>query len=179
MEAGGLNLYGYVGNGPVMAVDPLGLDYLNLTGEHAFDLVGFNLPGSRDSNILNIIAHGSNISIEDNRSHDGLTKILVPADIITLLNGELGENQYEKINFYSCNSANTAGTGKKSHPYIYPPVPKSFAELVYDLTGIPTSGADGFTFPNYDGSELIFRDYNSSNGSGWGALGVRLHFPSK
>ena len=31
-EAGGLNLYGYVGNSPLMAVDPLGLDWIEYTG---------------------------------------------------------------------------------------------------------------------------------------------------
>jgi hypothetical protein len=159
-----------------MMIDPLGLDWVNLTGDPAFDLIGPKLPGSSDPHTLNVIAHGNNKSIQDDRSqYLEERRIMDAKDFRDFLNNEHGEDPYDNINFYSCNSANTTGTTKKSHPYVYSPVEKSFAELVHELTGLATSGANGFTFPQYDGTEKIYSDYIDHQGAGLPR--ERIHFP--
>jgi RHS repeat-associated protein len=47
-EEGGLNLYGYVGNSPLMAVDLMGLDTFLLNDNHALDGLGHNAIASGD-----------------------------------------------------------------------------------------------------------------------------------
>lgn len=64
-EEGGINLYGYVGNNPINAIDPLGLVNLYLMGgssQQGRAAAGFNPPG-----YYSVAAHGNPSQVADQR----------------------------------------------------------------------------------------------------------------
>ncbi len=156
-EAGGINLYAYVGNSPVGRWDPLGLiDYETFTG--GWEESNIRLFPDK-SNVYDVGAHGAPWGLYTNTGKG-------PFSAEQVYNRVKDDPKFKKADctkFWACN----AGFGKNS-----------FAEQFAKLSGKPTEGATGYLkaankegdtgrFSRYEGNKFnLFKPSTWSKG-GW------------
>lgn len=127
-EAGGINLYGYVGNNPVNDLDPMGLVNLNLIGNNRMSTMkqnreGWFLDSYNPGGVYSVGGHGDAFSILDGNTH----KMLDAADLLRLMrnNGYKGG----PIMLASCNTGSN---------------PRGLAQQLANLTGYPVTAPDKY-----------------------------------
>ena len=101
-EEGGINLYGYVGNGPVVRIDPLGLldlDYIPTSQRDYRNAIGIAAPNA-PKGAFGIEGHGDAFGLLDKNGQGISAKTLAKE----LLNGLGGYKKGTPIYLFSCDS---------------------------------------------------------------------------
>ena len=136
-----VNLYGYVGGGPLSAVDPFGLWNLNL-----FDpkdpVYGGTEKRFTTNGSYSVGAHGNSEAVGDTRGKK--VKRLSPDDLAKLIRQQPDYHDGQEVTLVSCWTG-YADPGKE-------PYAKRLARALSNQSGKPTRvwAPDGYVWPKYD-----------------------------